>query len=294
VTPARTFEAEAPLAAFALAPSGAEMAAVLKNGKTQVWSVAGKPLRSWASGDRPVGGLFYAGDRRVVAVAGGSVLVFDASSGQKLAAWQAHKEDIESVAASGDGSLFATASDDGSVKLWKADGLLLRTLTGGLGEMIGVALSPAGDRVAGAGSDTNIRLFDAKTAAVEHVLDLPMSCLALAFSPDGRALAAGSVDGTVTLWDAASGAAKGTLGRYPVPVGAVRFSADGKRLASTGLSINPSTAETEAKVWDLATKKETATPIGLSAWNAVGFAPDGRSIVVGIHERAISVWELSS
>ena len=46
----------------------------------------------------------------------------------------------------------------------------------------------------------------------------------------------------------------GILGRYPLPVGAVRFSPDGKRLATTGLSTNPFTAETECRIWDLASR----------------------------------------
>ncbi len=307
MTPSRVFEAEAPLAAFALAPSGAELAAALKTGKVQVWSTAGRPLRSWASGDRPLGALAFSGDGRRLVAAGRSVEVFDASSGQKLASWEAHARDIEwgpsgrsprrrwwrSVAASRDGSLVATASDDGSLKLWKADGSPLHSLAGGLGEMVAVAVSPGGERVAGAGTDTDIRLFGAKAGLVEHVLDLPMTCFALAFTPDGRTLAAGSVDGSVTLWDADSGQARGTLGRHGVGVGAVCFSPDGKRLASTGLSANPSTAEAEAKAWDLASRLETSTPIGISSWNTVGFAPDGRPLVVSVDGRRIFLWDLS-
>jgi WD40 repeat protein len=277
--------------ACALAPAGAEIAAALKNGKFQVWSLAGKPLRSWSRGDSPVGGLFYAGERRIVAAAGGSVAVFDATSGQKLAGWEAHPRAINSIASSRDVPFLATASDDGTIKLWKPDGTLVRTLGGGPGEMQGVAIAPAGDRVAAAASDTNIYLFDTRTGAVQHVLDLDMSCYTLDFSPDGRMLAAGSVDGSVTLWNAESGASMGVLGRYPVPVGAVRFSPDGKRLAATSVSMNPSTAETEARIWDLDSRKETSIPLGIAAWSAVAFTPAGRPVVAVVHDRTISVWE---
>lgn len=293
MTPSRTFEAEAPLSAFALAPAGTEIAAALKNGTLQVWSTAGRPLRSWPAGDRPPGFMAFTGDgRRILAVAGHWLEVFDAGSGGRLAAWEAHRKDIESAACSRDGSLLASASDDGTVRLWKADGSPLRTIAGGLGEMLGVAVSPGGERVAGGAGDAVLRLASVETGAIEHALELPMACPVLTFSPDGRTLAAGSVDGTVTLWDAASGAPKGTLGRYRVPVGAAVFSADGQRLASTSLSMNPSTAEAEARVWDLATGRETSTPIGISSWNTVGFAPSGQPLAFGIHERTISVWEL--
>ncbi|MDQ6893088.1 MAG: hypothetical protein M3167_10460 [Acidobacteriota bacterium] len=289
MAPTRTFEAGEPVSAFALSPAGAELAAALKSGKIRVWSLSGKTLRSWPAG-APAGSLFYAGEHRIVTVTGGSVAVFDAASGQELARWDAHERPIESFASSGNVSVLATASDDGTVKLWKADGSPLRTLRGGAGEMQGVAVAPAGDRVAAAGSDANVYVFDVRTGAVQHVLDLDMSCYPLEFSPDGRILAAGSVDGSVTLWNADTGASMGVLGRYPVPVGAVRFSADGKRLTATGLSMNPSTAQTEATIWDLSSRKPATIPLGLSTWNAAAFSPAG-PVVVAVHHRTISVWE---
>lgn len=289
--PTRTFQAEAPAAACALSPAGAEIAAALKNGKIQVWSLAGNTLRAWASGDTPVNGLFYTGDGRIVAAMVGTVAVYDTASGLKLAGWQAHPQAIDFVAASRDVSFLATASDDGTVKLWKPDGTPIRSLAGGSGEFQVAAIAPAGDRVAAANSDTRIFLFDTRTGAVQHVCQLEMSCYALDFSPDGRRLAAGSVDGAVSLWNAESGASMGILGRYPLPVGAVRFSPDGKRLATTGLSTNPFTAETESRIWDLASRKEATTPLGISTMNAVAFTASGRPIILSVHDRTISIWD---
>jgi WD40 repeat protein len=117
-----------------------------------------------------------------------------------------------------------------------------------------------------------------------------MACGALAFSPDGHMLATASVDGTVSIFDAASGQEKGTLGRHAIPAGCAVFSADGKRLASAGVSINPWGADADLKVWDLATRRESSTPIGRSFINAVGFA-SSRPIFVSAGDKTISVWE---
>lgn len=290
--PALTIQAEAPLSDFTLSPSGSEIAAVLRDGKIRVWSVAGKPLRSWPANDPPAQWILYAGSSRLLAGTAGSMIVLDASSGKRLASWSS--ADVDGAASTPEGELIAGACGDGSVRLWKADGMAVRTLRApGLAEITRVALSRGGRRIAACGMDADVRLFDGKTGTVERVLDLTMTSFALDFSPDGRTLATGGVDGSVTLWDAESGRVSATLGRHSTGVGAVRFSADGKRLASTGLSVNPATVEAEARVCDLSTRKESSMPLGVSTWNAVGFSPDGKPFVVDIHGQTISVRDLA-
>ena len=176
------------------------------------------------------------------------------------------------------------------MKLWKEDGSPLRTLDSGL-EVLGVAVSPSGDRVAAGASDTRVRIFAGASGALQRTLEFAMACPVLAFSHDGRAVAAGSVDGSVSLFDAVSGEPKGILGRHSLPAGAAAFSPDGKRLASTGLSINPWGDEAALKFWDLSTKKEASTPIGVSFANAITFFAASRVLVVSSRDRTVSVWE---
>ena len=98
------------------------------------------------------------------------------------------------MAFSPDGHRLATASDDGTVRLWDAD-------TG----------QPIGDPLTG------------HTDAVTSV----------AFSPDGHRLASASADSTVRLWDADTGQPIGDpLTGHTGAVNSVAFSPDGHRLAS--------------------------------------------------------------
>ena len=217
--------------------------------------------------------------------------VLDATTGARSASWSV--PELTWAAAAPDGSLLAGACVDGTVRLWKPDGTPVRTLSApGLSEITRVAVSPRG-HIAVCPTDGDLRLFDAKTGAVERVLDLTMAAFALDFSPDGRTLATGCADGQVALWDVATGQAKAHLGRYAIGVGSVRFSPDGKRLASAGVSANPDTAQAEARACDLATRKETSVPLGVSKWNAVGFTPGGRPFAVAIHAETISLWDLA-
>src|SRR5207253_42253 len=107
-----------------------------------------------------------------------------------------HTHWVQALAYSPDGTRLATASHDGSVKLWEvATGRELRSYYGHSEAVRAVAFRPDGKLVASAGGDKEVRLWDPDTG--KDVRTLPGATefiTSVAFSPDGTRVASASAD----------------------------------------------------------------------------------------------------
>ena len=105
-----------------------------------------------------------------------------------------------------DGSLLASASDDGTVGLYDVASGQARRLRGHTGDVFSVVFSPDGRILASGGADQTVRLWDVAGGTARVLRGHQMLVAQVAFSPDGRTVASSSLDRTIRLWDIASGA----------------------------------------------------------------------------------------
>src|SRR5262249_32686446 len=97
-------------------------------------------------------------------------------------------------------------------------------------------------------------------------------------------------DKTVRLWDPATGKTDAVLKEHADGVNGVRFSPDGKMLASAS-------ADQTAFLWDVASRKVTATFKAAKedkyGFYSVIFSPDGRTLAATVHKAAI-LWDVKT
>jgi len=219
----------------------------------------------------------------------------------------AHTDAVYGLAVSPDGKRLASASHDGTIKVWAIEGSQIFGDKPVLviddpvdfrvrrdGSAYSVTFSPDGTRLAAVSDQMTAKVWDAQTGELLLTFSGHAgNVYSVAFSPDGGSLATASADGTARLWDAATGEELLTLRGHQGAVLTALFSPDGKRL------VTSSDADYTVRLWEI--EGSAGAPSGtqlavLEDTNQIGstpavFSPDGKRLAVG-RGQYIQIWDV--
>ena len=247
------------------------------------------------------------------------------------AALPSHDSAVFDVAFSPNGQTAATAGNDGTISLWRAQSLAGPTPSTAYSvptQVNAAAYAPDGAIVAIAGTNSTVEIRDARSGSNLDTVVVPTDnkqsaiatinasgVLGVTFSRDGTTLATTSIEnaalgggGLVMLWNASDPhdvTHLATLDSPSVAYSTATFSPDGRTLAVGGAATAKVGTEGVVGLFDIAAKtspRQVAAirlPSSALQVNSVAFSPDGREMAVGANAsnsqagRAVSLWDVS-
>ncbi len=244
-------------------------------------------------------------------------MLWDSSTGAKIATLQLAERAVLSVAFSPDGQILAghvsalnEPQKPREIVIWDiAARRELRRISSGAGRVMALAFSPDGKLIASSGAEKTVRLWDPRDGRQIGQIDAVGSASGLAFTPDGKFLAAAGRDGAV-LWDLAQNRLHARSLSELFRVSAIAISPDGRTLAAAGTSSDPKDPAQggQVRLYDLGAGRLEQRAVlhfdralhvdgdpveRVPACSDVAFTPDGtRVIAVGM--QMTRIWDVAS
>ena len=195
------------VSAVALTPDGSKALTGGFDGAVVWWdAVKGTEIRRLEGVDaKAVHAVALLPAKKLAAIAADrQVILWDFSTGEVRAKWEAHSASVTAVSFAEEGKLILSGSDDKRVKVWDTSGKLLVELKGHEGGIRSVAMKAGGRWLVSASSDGTVKLWDVPAKQdVATFRKHTSPVVSAAFTPSGTKTV--SLDATLgtLLWDVA-------------------------------------------------------------------------------------------
>lgn len=291
----------------AYSPDGTTLASASDDKTMKLWSVRdGNFLNTLESHTSRVTAISYSPDGETLASASrdGTIKLwnvsssfvkgspFDSNDGRLIATLKGHKDSVNDIAYSLDGTTLASAGSDHTVRLWyqTKDIRLLSTLEGNRSWVSSLSYSPDGKILASGGYDKTVKFWNVEEGQLLSTLAGHSSEVeTIAFSPIGKVLASGSRDKTVKFWNAEDRCLLSTED-FGCEIDTIIFSPDRTTVAFA------SREEGSVILWNI---KDNCLLAILEGYNSIGghslaFSPDGVILAFATHANTLNLWDVKN
>ncbi|KAF9439237.1 hypothetical protein BGZ76_007438 [Entomortierella beljakovae] len=201
----------------------------------------------------------------------------------------AHDSEVNTVAMSNGGGVFATGSNDKKIKIWDVKtGALKSTLTGCLQAVMSVTFNATDELILGASNDNAARLWHVGTGRPRHTLTGHIGKVFSArFNPDSSKVVSGSHDRTIKVWDLQKGYCIRTMFSFASVNDVCLLDFDGSTIASGHL-------DKTLRFWDARSGNcvKEMTGIHMEQITSVCPSPDGTQILTNSRDNTLRLLDI--
>ena len=192
------------------------------------------------------------------------------------------------------GDWFATGSEDGFVRVWSADGRLIKVINAHGSTIRNIKISPSGTEIASASNDGTVKIWNVDTgeSLFTYTKHMGHTVHGVTWSPDGSLLASCASDGSASIWHRKSGV-ETVARKFEKRIWEIVWSPDGKLIAlgmdGTGPVhlIDPTDGKT--------VKEITNALEGFGYYGAsLKWSSDAKFLVTGSHPSGGRVWDVET
>lgn len=203
-----------------------------------------------------------------------------------LSVLKGHDQGVTSATFSPDGSQIATASKDGTVNIWRADGAGSPQRLNIQEEPLASAVfSPDGSRLLVIPLDSGtVQVWPITGSSAPVILGAAARLHGAAFSPDGNRVVVAYNDGLAQIWPADGHSEPVVLKGHTWQVLSAAFSPDGRQVVTTS-------RDGTARLWSATDGTQLAVLSGHNDWVlGAAFSPDGRQVVTASADGTARLW----
>ncbi|BAY76049.1 WD-40 repeat protein [Nostoc linckia NIES-25] len=200
-----------------------------------------------------------------------------------------HEDDVSSISFNDKRKIIASASSDGTVKLWSYEDNTFKSLLKHKDQVFCVSCSPNGEIIAAGDCNGNVRLWNGDGELLKEFQAHSNSVSTVGFNPDNETLISCSSDKYIKLWHLHKESIEEPIIEFSEDeeVYCATFSPDGKKIASANKDGTIVIRFTDGKL--LKTLKGHRGFV-----SKVIFSPDGKFLISSGEDGTIKFWHCQS